>query len=75
MYNVSHPRHQAGAVLGRYFHPGPSTRAHRAQHRRVTTLQLQQMAAPVSSVLHTAPVSAGPPHTLHQPQGIRDTFA
>ena len=55
MYNVSHPRHQAGAVQGRYFHPGPSTRG-TAEHRLVlvlvlvlgTTLQLQQMVAPVS---------------------------
>ena len=50
-------------------------RAHRAQHRLVlvTTLQLQQMAAPVSSVLHTAPVSAGPPHTPHQPPQTGNT--
>ena len=61
MYNVSHPRHQAGAVLGRYFHPGPSTRgtaqAGAGDHFTVT-------ADGGSSVLTTAPVSAGTPHTL-----------
>ena len=68
MYNVSHPRHQAGAVQGRYFHPGPSTRGTRGtaqagagagagDHFTVT-------ADGGSSVLTTAPVSAGTPHTL-----------